>query len=227
MVTFFTRVVVAAVVLHDRVQHRLVRGQAGHAHALPLEVARPPYVAGARDHGRERALDERADPHDVAAGLARQAEIVDVHHRHVRAARRQQLQRVGARRGHADLQVGRVDARRGPRSAGSRARSCPAPRCRRSHRRRSRRGMRAAAQWEGICARRRRVGANDDRHGGDRSAGPWARRLYRRVHRHAAARLLRHGGRCRCTWRRRARRTRIRSSTSRSSGSCTSSCCSA
>src|SRR5919109_2504001 len=48
-----------------------------------------------------------------------------------------------------------------------------------------------------ITERNRRTAANSrakpDCHGGDRSAGPWARGLYRRVRRHAVARLLHHG----------------------------------
>ena len=153
-------VVVAAVVLDHGAQHRLVRGQAGHADALALEVARPPHVAArARSPppagaGRARRRPRRRCP----ASRARPRSWMSTTDMSARPAG-QQLERVGARGGHADLQVASRRCRRGPRSAGSRARSCPAPRRSRSRRRRSRRGMRAAAQWEGICARRRRVRA--------------------------------------------------------------------
>ena len=76
-----------------------------HEDALALEVAGAPDVAGAGDHGRQRALHQGADADDVAAGLARQAEVVDVHDRHVGPVRRQQLERIGAR-GHKRVEVG-------------------------------------------------------------------------------------------------------------------------
>ena len=187
-------VVVAAVVLDHGAEHGLVRGQARHAHALSLEVARPADVAGARDHGRERALHQRADPDHVAARLAREAEVVDVHDRHVGPARREQLQRVGARRGHADLQVGR---RRCPAwtafgwksSAIVPARWCPPE----SPPPQPARHANTSAMGRNLRTAAKSRGERCTCHGGDRSAGPWARRLYRRVHRHAVARLLRHG----------------------------------
>ena len=100
----------AAVVLHDRAQDRVVRRQAGHAHTSALEVARAPHLRAAGDHGRQRPLHQRADSHDVAPALAREPQVVDVHHGHVRAAGGEQLQRVRARGGHAYADVlGRVD----------------------------------------------------------------------------------------------------------------------
>ena len=101
-----------AVVLDDRAQHRVVRGQARHAHAPSLEVARAAHLRAARDHRGERALHQRAHAHDVAAALAREAQVVDVHHGHVRPPGGQQLQRIGARGRHANPDVpGRVDPR--------------------------------------------------------------------------------------------------------------------
>ena len=100
--------------LHDGAQHGLVGGEAGHADASPLEITRAPHIVAACDHGRERPLDQRAHPHDVAARLARQPQVVDVHHRHVGPAGGEQLQRVGALAGHADLQAALVDARVDP-----------------------------------------------------------------------------------------------------------------
>ena len=102
---------VAAVVLDDGAQDGVVRGQPGHAHPATLEVARAPHLRAARDHGRQRSLHQRADADDVAPALAREPEVVDVHHRHVGAAGGEQLQRVRARGRHADAEVlGRVDA---------------------------------------------------------------------------------------------------------------------
>ena len=68
-----------------RAQHGVVRGQPGHTDPPPLEVARAA-DAGAGDHRGERALHERAHAHEVAAALAGQGEVVDVHHREVGAA---------------------------------------------------------------------------------------------------------------------------------------------
>ncbi len=95
---------VAAVARDHRLQHGVVRGQPGHTHAAPLQVTRAAY-AGAGDHRGEGPLHERADPHQVLAALPGQPEVVDVHHRDVRPARAQELQRVRGRRGHAHLQV--------------------------------------------------------------------------------------------------------------------------
>ena len=139
-------------------QHGVVGREPGHAHALALQVARP-FDVGSRDHGRQRALDERADAHDVGPALARQAEVVDVHHRHVGAARRQQLERVGG------ATSARPRTRRGPsrphrcrrarRWAGSRARAWPRRRGR--HRRRSRQSRRSPAPGQGESGAQRRT----------------------------------------------------------------------
>jgi hypothetical protein len=48
------------------------------------------------DELRQRALDQRADRHDVLAALARQSQILDIEDAHVRAARQDRLERVGA-----------------------------------------------------------------------------------------------------------------------------------
>ena len=138
MVTFFTLVVVPAVVLDHGVEHRLVRRQAGDAHALALQVARPADVAGARDHGRERPLHERADPDDVAAaprarGRGRGCPRPTCRPGPPPAA---SASRCSPRARGSSGRWRR--SRRGPRSAGSRARSCPARWCPRSPRRRSR-----------------------------------------------------------------------------------------
>ena len=100
-----TCVEVAAVVLDHRAQQRLVRGQAGHADAPALEVARASHLAACGDHRGERPLDERADPDHVLAAFARDAEVVDVDHRHVGAPGGEQLQRVGRGGRHADLEI--------------------------------------------------------------------------------------------------------------------------
>ncbi len=60
-------------------------------------------VAG--DHRGERPLDDRGDRDQVEAALAGDAEVVDVHHREVGAARGEQLGAVGGARGLLDLQV--------------------------------------------------------------------------------------------------------------------------
>ena len=100
----------AAVVLDDRTQDRVVRRQAGHAHPATLEVARAAHLRAACDHGRQRPLHQRPDADDVAPALAREPEVVDVHHGHVGAAGGEQLQGVRARGRHADADVlGRVD----------------------------------------------------------------------------------------------------------------------
>ena len=95
---------VAARALDDRAQDRLVGRQPAHAGALALEVLRR---ADARlgEHGGERRLDERHHADEVAALLARQAEVVDVEDRHVGAAALEQLQRVGRRARLADRQL--------------------------------------------------------------------------------------------------------------------------
>ena len=90
--------------LQHRAEHRIVRGQPGHTDPPPGELTRAA-DAGTGDHGREWALHERAHAHQVAAALAGQCEVVDVHDREVGAAGGQQLQRVRGRRGHPDLEV--------------------------------------------------------------------------------------------------------------------------
>ena len=87
MVTRRTSVERRAVVLEDGAQHGVVGGQAGHAHAPALEVARAP-DAPAGDHRGQRALDEGAHAHEVGAALAGQGQVVDVHHRRGRRGRR-------------------------------------------------------------------------------------------------------------------------------------------
>ena len=122
-------VVVAAVVLDDGAQHRLVGRQAGRPRAVPQgrAAAAPRRAARSRPRavaGRARPLPRRRCP-PRAQGRGR-----DVHHRHVRPSGREQLQRVGAwppARGSSG-RCGR--SRRGPRSAESRARSCSRGSCR-------------------------------------------------------------------------------------------------
>ena len=77
-----TFVGVAAVAGDDRAQDRLVGRQAADARALALEV-RGRADRRLREHGRERALDERHHADDVAPLLAREPEVVDVEDRHV------------------------------------------------------------------------------------------------------------------------------------------------
>ena len=90
--------------LEDGAQHGVVGGQAGHAHAPALEVARAP-DAPAGDHRGERTLDEGAHAHEVVAALAGEGKVVDVHHPEVGAPGRQELDRVAGGGRHAHLEV--------------------------------------------------------------------------------------------------------------------------
>ncbi len=98
------RLGVAAVARDDRAEHRLVRRQARHADALPLELPGRADAGLGQQRG-QRPLHERHDAHEVGALLARQPEVVDVEDRHVHAARPQQRQRVGGRPGRLDRQL--------------------------------------------------------------------------------------------------------------------------
>src|SRR5205085_9190458 len=81
------------------------------ADPLALEFARAPYP-GTADHGRELAVDEDADSHQILSAFTRQTEVVDIQHREVRAAGREQLQRVRRRARYADLDLHRSSRRR-------------------------------------------------------------------------------------------------------------------
>ena len=61
-------------------------------------------VAVASDHGRERAVDDRADADQVEAALAREREVVDVEDRELRPVAGEELRRVGRRRRLADVE---------------------------------------------------------------------------------------------------------------------------
>jgi hypothetical protein len=95
--------VVAAVVLEHCAEERGIRWQPGDADDASLEVARP-LDRGLRDQRCERSPDERGDGDDIGPARARDREVVDVEHADVDAPAGDQLERIRARAGLADLQ---------------------------------------------------------------------------------------------------------------------------
>ena len=187
--------VVAAVVLDDRAQHGVVRGQPGHADALALEVARagrcpagrspPPAAAGRARRRRRCPLRARApgprswmsttamSARPAASSLSESVED-DGHDRTAHGAAA-----VDARRGRRWAEVEREPSS----PEGSSAASPPHP---------------PSAAISAITRGIRRTASNPTSTAPGHpqqevaGAGSWTRRIHRRVHRHAAARLLHH-----------------------------------
>ncbi len=88
----------------DRAQDGAIAGHAGDPDQPVLQI---PGRADRRcgDHGRQRPLDERHDPHQILPGRAGDGQVVDVEHREVDAPGLEQLDRVGGGAGDDHLQA--------------------------------------------------------------------------------------------------------------------------